>query len=184
MSLEGGVCGFVWFQFLACFFFPHCWLEEIGSWLNCVITFKIEIYKSYAFQNLSSSRKKAVTELWRLFIYLFDFFLILVLSREMSPLAFLLILPELTCFAGKEYVCVPDPTPECIPLATKKRKNRRKKMHQSCTGKELKSIKRNLPRSCVTLTPTMCCPLQGQFVPCLMAPWAAPNARSWVSTHI
>lgn len=113
-----------------------------------------------------------------LLIYLFDFLLIFVLSRETSPLAFLLILPELTCFAGKEYALVPDPTPECIPLATKRKKKQKGKTDQSCTDKDLNNIKPSIPRSCVTLSLTLCCPLQGRFVPCLMAPWAAPGARS------
>lgn len=76
---------------------------------------------------LSSSREEAVTELCHLFIYLFGFLLIFVLSRETS-LAFLLILPELICFAGKEYACVPDPTPECIPLATKRKRKQKGKI--------------------------------------------------------
>lgn len=49
---------------------------------------------------------------------LIDYF---VLIRETSTVAFLLVLPELICFAGKECVHVPDPVPECIPLATKRK---------------------------------------------------------------
>lgn len=116
-------------------------------------------------------------------IYLFACLLIFqVLSRETSRLAFLLILPELICFAGKEYACAPDPMPECIPLATKIKEKQKGKIDQSCTGKELNCIKPNLPRSCVTFDSCQVLSLARSI--CLMAPWATPNAMSWVSTHI
>lgn len=115
MNLEGGIWHFVWLQFLACFFYfpmpvPIAGWRKLAVCCNSVITFKIKIYKSYAFP---SSSREEVTELCHP---------IFVLSRETSPFAFLLILPELICFAGKEYVCVPDPMPECIPSATKRKK--------------------------------------------------------------
>lgn len=61
------------------------------------------------------------------------FLFLVVLIREVSTVVFLLILPELICFAGKEYVHVPDPTPGCIPLATKRKKtkNRGEEKHMN-----------------------------------------------------
>lgn len=122
-----------------------------GNWqLALILWLPLKLKFAEAMHFLSCSTEEAVTELCHLFIYLFSCLFIFVLIRETSPLAFLLILPELICFAGKEYACVPDPVPECIPLATKRKKKQKGKINQSCTGKELNCIKPNLPMSCAT----------------------------------
>lgn len=54
-------------------------------------------------------------------------------SGVSTTVAFLPLLPELICFAGKVYVHVPDPRPECIPLAIKEKKNGEKYFSDTLT---------------------------------------------------
>lgn len=112
---------FVWVYFWFIWFFaipdPRTdwgnWQLALILWLLLKLMFANVIYFSF-FQEFTSSYW--TTPFLKSFLFGF------VLIRETSAVAFLLILPELICFAGKEYVHVPDPTPGCIPSATKRKK--------------------------------------------------------------